>query len=223
MIESSGLDEWTPEERALLDRFHSPEDIQAFLDDIPYATEVTFRSPRQVMRDRKANCMEGAVFGAAALEHLGYPPLIVNLKAVRDDDHVIAIFRRRGRLGALGKSNYATIRYRSPVYISLHELAMSFFDQFYNWHHELTMRAYTRPLDLRIRKFHGWRTRESDLDDMADHLDALPPVNVLPDGDESFLRPADDRLYEAGRFGADPKGLYGTKDEITAEGAEGAE
>jgi hypothetical protein len=201
--------EWTADQKRLLDSFDSPAAVQAFLDEIPYATEVTFRSPHEVMRDRKANCMEGAVFAAAALEQMGLPPVIVNLKAVRDDDHVIAIFHMRDRIGALAKSNYAGLRYRSPVYASLHELAMSYFDQYYNPDGELTLRAYTRPLDLRISKFRGWQTRESNLDDIADHLDALPAVELLPDGDESILRKVDERLYRAGLMGADAKGLYG--------------
>jgi hypothetical protein len=201
--------DWTDDEMRLLNSIDSPAAVQSFLDEIPYATEVTFRSPRQVMRDRKANCMEGAIFAAAALEHLGLPPVIVNLKAVRDDDHVIAIFHQRDRIGALAKSNYSGLRYRSPVYASLHELAMSYFDHFYNPNGELTLRAYTRPLDLRIARFQGWRTRDSNLDDIADHLDALPSVELLPGGDESILRRVDDRLYRAGLMGADARGLYG--------------
>jgi hypothetical protein len=199
---------WRPDERRLLATLGTPEQVQAFLDDIPYATDVTFRSPRQVMRDRRANCMEGAVFAAAALERQGDPPVIVNLKAVRDDDHVIAVFRRRGRLGAIAKSNYAGLRWRTPIYRTLHELAASYFDHYYNPAGELTLRAYTRPLDLRIRKFADWRTRASNLDDMADHLDALPYVRLLPDDDESWLRPVDPRLYRAGLLGADERGLY---------------
>lgn len=199
---------WRPEELRLLARLGTPEEIQTFLDEIPYATDVTFRSPRQVMRDRQANCMEGAVFAAAALERLGDPPVIVNLKAVRDDDHVIAVFRRRGLVGGIAKSNFAGLRWRTPVYRTLRELALSYFDQYYNPAGELTMRGYTRPVDLRIRRFADWRTRESNLDDMADYLDALPWSRVLPDGDDAWLRRVDERLYRAGLMGADEDGLY---------------
>lgn len=199
---------WTDDEQQILGGLRSAEDIQAYLDEIPYATDVTFRSPRQVLRDRRANCMEGAVFAAAALECLGEPPVIVNLKAVRDDDHVIAIFRRRGRLGAIAKSNYSGLRWRSPVYWTLRELVLSYFDHYYNPDGELTLRGYTRPLNLSIRRYHGWQVRESDLDDMADHLDALPSFELLPDNDEKILRRVDPRLYRAGLMGADEAGLY---------------
>lgn len=199
---------WTEDEEQILGGLRAPEDIQAFLDEIPYATDVTFRSPRQVLRDRRANCMEGAVFAAAALEWLAEAPVIVNLKAVRDDDHVIATFRRRGRLGAIAKSNYSGLRWRSPVYWTLRELVLSYFDHYYNPDGELTLRGYTRPLNLSIRRYAGWQVRESNLDDMSDHLDALPWFELLPGNDESLLRRVDDRLYRAGLMGADEAGLY---------------
>lgn len=192
----------------LLDSLRSPEDIQAYLDGIPYFPGVTFHSPREVMRDRVANCMEGAVFAAAALEHIGRPPLIMNLKAVRDDDHVIALFRRGDLLGAIGKSNFSGLRWRSPVYRAPREVALSYFDHFYNVERELTLRGYTRVLDLGIAKFGGWQTRASNLDDMADHLDALPSWEIVPEGDDDFLRAVDDRLYDAGLMGSDESGLW---------------
>src|SRR4051794_34354897 len=104
----------------------SPEAIQAFLDRIAYSSESEYRCPRSVLRDRRAHCMDGALFAAFALRELGDPPLLVDLRAVRDDDHVIAIFRRRGRLGAIAKSNFVGLRYREPIYRSIRELAMSY-------------------------------------------------------------------------------------------------
>src|SRR5207248_866210 len=82
-------------------------------------------TPRRVRRDGTAHCMEGALFGAAALRMLGHPPLILDFEAVRDDDHVIAIFRIEGHWGSVAKSNYSGLRYREPVYRTLRELAMS--------------------------------------------------------------------------------------------------
>ena len=127
------LDPFTPAERAVFRRLRSPELIQRFLDDIAYNKERggdTCRSPRRVMRDRTAHCMEGAMFGAAALRMLGHPPLLLDLEAVRDDDHVLAIFRVQGHWGALAKSNYSGLRYREPVYRSLRELVMSYFEHY---------------------------------------------------------------------------------------------
>jgi len=187
---------WTRAERERFRELRREHDVQAFLDAIPYSPGPTFRSPRQVLRDGIANCMEGALFAAAALEWLGHPPVIINLKAVRDDDHVIAVFRRKGRVGAIAKSNFSGLRWRSPVYATVRELALSYFDHFYNVDRELTMRGWTRPLDLRSRAFRDWRTRKADLDDLADHLDALPWTRAI-DGSDRWLPRVDLRLYHA--------------------------
>src|SRR3954469_3600315 len=104
------MDSFTPAERAVFRRLATPRKIQQFLDcELAYNKEPdgdTCRSPRRALRDRTAHCMEGALFGAAALRALGYPPLLLDLEAVRDDDHVLAIFRQRGCWGAVAKSNY---------------------------------------------------------------------------------------------------------------------
>ncbi len=199
---------WTAEERAILDALTSPEEIQAFLDATLYNTDKHTRSPRRVLRDRVAHCMEGALFAAAALERLGHPPLLVDLVAVRDDDHIIALFRRNGRLGAVAKSNYSGLRWRSPVYRTLRELVLSYFEDYFNVAGELTMRAWTRPLDMRTKRFGEWRTREDDLDDVGEHMDTLPRTWIVPAAEADVLRPVDERLYRAGIGDADPDGLF---------------
>jgi hypothetical protein len=124
------MDAFNAEERAVLRRLNTPEKIQRFLDGLAYNKEPdgnTCRSPRRVLRDRTAHCMEGALFGAAALCAIGHPPLLLDLEAVRDDDHVLAIFRSHSHWGAVAKSNYSGLRYREPVYRTLRELVMSYF------------------------------------------------------------------------------------------------
>jgi len=107
----------------------------------------TPRSPRRVLRDRTARCREGALFAAAALRVNGHPPLLLDLEAVRDDDHVLAVLRDRGHWGAVAKSNYAGLRYREPVYRTLRELVMSYFEHYYNLQGQKTLRRYSRPVD----------------------------------------------------------------------------
>src|ERR1700733_11433551 len=144
-------DTFTPAEQAIFRRLCSPEKIQRFLDDMAYNKEPgghTCRSPRRVLRDRTAHCMEGALFGAAALRMLGYPPLLLDMEAVRDDDHVLALFRERGHWGALAKSNYSGLRYREPVYRTLRELVMSYFEHYYNLDRAKTLPKYLRPVNL---------------------------------------------------------------------------
>ncbi len=201
--------DWSADELAVFARLTTPEAIQEYLDALPYNDEITCRSPRRVLRDGKAHCMEGALFAAAALERLGHPPVLVDMRAERDDDHIVALFRRDRRLGALAKSNYTGLRYRSPVYRSLRELIMSYFEDYFNPSGELTLRAYTRPLDLRRERFGQWRTRLDDLDDIGEHMDTLPLTYVVTPAQAATLRPVPPALMEAGLLGANPKGLYG--------------
>jgi hypothetical protein len=166
-------DTFTASERAIFRRLRSPEKIQRFLDDLPYNKEPagpTCRSPRRVLRDRTAHCMEGALFGAAALRWLGHPPLLLDLEAIRDDDHVLAIFQLRGRWGALAKSNYSGLRYREPVYRTLRQLAMSYFEHYYNLRGEKTLRNYSRPVNLGRFDRIAWMTAEEDVWPVPEYL-----------------------------------------------------
>ena len=81
------------DELALFDELDSPHRIQTFLDSVPYSTEARYRSPRSVLRDRRAHCFDGALFAAAALRRLGYPPRVVDMFADEDDEHLVAVFR----------------------------------------------------------------------------------------------------------------------------------
>ena len=195
---------FTPAERAVFRRLSTPEKIQRFLDDLVYNKEPdgnTCRSPRRVLRDRTAHCMEGALFGAAALRQLGYPPVLLDLEAVRDDDHVLAIFRDRGCWGAVAKSNYSGLRYREPVYRSLRELVMSYFEHYYNLKREKTLRRYSRPVNLVRFDRMGWMTAEDDVWAIPDHLCTIPHVAVLTPAAMRVLGRVDDRLFAAGLVG----------------------
>ncbi len=204
---------WSARETKLLDRLDSPEKIQDFLDSIPYNDEVTCRSPRRVMRDRKAHCMEGALFAAAALAHHGLPPLLVDLRAVKgqDDDHVIALYRRDGLLGAVAKSNFTTLRYRSPVYRSIRELAMSYFDFYFNLDSILSLQEVSRPLELTDRTFPGWRTAEQDLDVIGEKLDRVRHEPLASPAAMKALKPVSHLMYQAGMLGSNPAGLFKPK------------
>lgn len=199
---------WNEAERALFATLRRTEDIQELVDSFPYHDEITCRSPRRVMRDRKAHCFEGAMFAAAALEQLGHPPVLVDMGAVRDDAHVIALFRRRGRLGSIAKSNFSGLRYRPPVYRSLRELVMSYFDDYFNSAGERTLRSYSVPLRLTERVHPGWRTAAEDLDPIGDRLDRLRHFKLLSPAMERELPHVDPRRLAAGLLGANEKGLW---------------
>jgi hypothetical protein len=198
--------QFNPRERALFRRLSTPERIQRFLDDeAGYNKEPcgpTCRSPRRVLRDRLAHCLEGALFGAAALRMLGCPPLLLDLEAVRDDDHVLAIFRHRGAWGAIAKSNYSGLRFREPVYRNLRELAMSYFEHYYNPEGEKTLRAYSRPINLSRFDRINWMTTEADLWPVSDYLFGLPHKRLLAPASVRHLNRMDRRLFAAGKVGA---------------------
>jgi hypothetical protein len=188
-----------------LRRLRTPERIQRFLDfDIGYNKEPggpTCRSPRCVLRDRVAHCLEGALFGAAALRAQGFPPLLLDLEAVRDDDHVLAIFKQRGHWGAIAKSNYSGLRFREPVYRTLRELVMSYFEHYYNPEAEKTLRAYSRSVNLARFDRIEWMTTEQELWAIPDHLLAIPHTPLLARGVERRLARVDKRLFAAGLVG----------------------
>ena len=199
------MDSFTPAERAVFRRLNTPARIQRFLDgELAYNKEPggpSCRSPRRVLRDRTAHCMEGALFGAAALRMLGHPPLLLDLEAVRDDDHVLAIFQVRGRWGAIAKSNYSGLRYREPIYRSLRELVMSYFEHYFNLRREKTLRGYSRPVNLARFDGHGWMTSEEDPWIIPEYLCTIAHTPLLPDGLAHRLSQADDRLFAAGLLG----------------------
>jgi hypothetical protein len=185
----------------------SPDAIQRFLDGLLYNKEKdgeTARSPRRVLETREAHCFEGALLAAAALRRLGHPPLVVQLRAVRDDDHVIAVFRERrgaGCWGAVAKSNYSGLRFRSPLYRSLRELVMSYFDVYYNLEGEKSLRAFGRPVNLARFDARGWETAEESLWDVSTYLATRCFTPLLSRGQARGLAPMDRRLFDAGLVG----------------------
>lgn len=196
--------DFTAAERRLLAPLRTPTAIQRFVDELDYNHEPsgpTLRSPRRVLRDRTAHCMEGALLAAAALRVHGDPPLLLDMEAVRDDDHVVALFRHHGHWGAIGKSNFSGLRFREPVYRTIRELVMSYFEHYFNDDAEKTLRRYSRPVSLTRFDGIGWMTAEADLWAIPEHLVAIPHTPVFRNGAARRLARVDPRLYAAGRFG----------------------
>ena len=191
-------------ERKVLGKLTTPFRIQQFLDDLGYNLEPrgdTCRSPRMALREGVAHCMEGALVGAAALRLLGHPALLVDLEAVRDTDHVVAVYRSNQHWGAVAKSDYAGLRSREPVYRTIRELVMSYFEHYYNPAGEKTLRAYSRPVNLARFDRMGWMTAERDVWEIPNHLCEIPHTAILTGGMERRLARMDRRLYQAGRTG----------------------
>ena len=200
--------DWPQEARAQLLALKTPLQIQAFLDATPYSTEPVYRSPLSVLRDRRAHCFDGALLAAAALRAQGEAPLIVDMRAENDDDHILTIFKRNGCFGAVAKSNTTVLRFREPVYRSLRELVMSYFDLYYNLHGDKALREYSVPLDLRQYDSIDWMSRDDGLDAIAERLDTIHHFALLTPAMIAALSKVDAKLYAAGLMGADEAGLY---------------
>jgi len=181
----------------------SPAGIQRALDAMPYHLASTAWSPRRVLAERTAHCLEGAIFAAAALRVLGFPPLLLDLEAVQDTDHVLAVWRERGGWGAIAKSNFSGLRFRAPVYRTLRELVMSYFEGYVNLRGERTLRAYSRPSSLaRFDRSHpGWETAGQDLWFVAEHLARVRHARLLTPTMEQRLGRVDRRSLAAGLVG----------------------
>ena len=202
MFEDNGFD---AREHKILRALNTPAKIQRFLDtDIGYNLEPggeTCYSPRTVLRKGVAHCMEGAMLAAVALRRLGYPPLLVDLEAVRDTDHVLAVYRANGHWGAVAKSDYSGLRSREPVYRNIRELVMSYFEHYFNPEGEKTLRAYSRPVSLKKFDSQGWMTSEEDVWMVPNYLTEITHTPVLSKAMLRRLSPMDKRLYAAGRLG----------------------
>src|SRR5436853_6047922 len=188
---------FTPAELRKLRALKNPVGIQKFLDDLPYNLSYTARSPKKVLQDRTASCLEGGIFAAAALRILGFPPLIFDLEAEQDTDHVVAIFKVRGQWGAVAKSNFTGCRYREPVYRSLRELAMSYFNLYFNLRRERTLRTFSRPVNLARFDHLQWMTTEKPIWFIVDYLFEIHHYKLLRPSMGKRLHRIDERLFRA--------------------------
>jgi len=169
-------------ELAVLQRLRTPEKAQEFVYELKQNFEPngdTCNSIRVVLRTRRAHCIEGAMLAACALWLNGEPPLLLDMQAVHDFDHVIALFRRRGRWGAISKTNGIGLRWRDPIYANLRELSMSYFHEYYNDRDRKSLRTYSRPFDLRRLDPKIWATAEDGAWDLIDALEATRHYDLV--------------------------------------------
>jgi hypothetical protein len=202
---------WTSRELTLLNKLDAPIKIQNYLNGLVYDAVPGTRSPRWVIKERKASCFEGALFAAAALRYIGHPPLLVDMRARNDDDHVLAVFRQNEAWGCIAKSNFTVLRFREPVYRSIRELMMSYFDFFFNSIGEKTLREYTAPFNLARFDKDEWLTTDKDLDYIGDALDRARHIELMTPKMIRDLQFTDPALVKAGLIGANAAGLYKPK------------
>jgi hypothetical protein len=200
----------SPEMQETLAALTSPARIQAYLDALQYPSGPENRCPRRVMADGMAHCLDGAIFAAFALRRLGYPPVLVDLQPEpgTDDDHVLAIFRCGPGIGALAKSNFTGLRFREPVYRSLRELAMSYFDFYFNLHGLKTLRFYTPQVRLDRLDHLEWMTTDAGVDAIEKYLYSRRKIPLLSPQMIASLSLTDPLTYRAGTLAVNPEGLY---------------
>ena len=190
------LDDFTPAELRTIRAMKDPHGVQKFLNSLPYHLAPTVWSPRRVLRERTAHCLEGAIFASAALRALGFPPLLWDLEADRDTDHVLAIFEVDGCWGAVATSNYTGCRWREPVYRSLRELAMSYFNIYFNMARQRTLRRFSRPVNMERFDHLKWMTTDEEVWFIAEYLCDIPHTSLLTPKQVKSLHCVDQRTYE---------------------------
>ena len=188
---------FTPAEIRKFKSFRNPFGIQKALDAMPYHVADTAWSPRRVLREKRSHCLEGAIFAACALRILGFPPLILDLEAEEDTDHVIAVFQMRGHWGAIAKSNFTGCRFREPVYRTLRELGMSYFHIYFNLRRERTLRTLSRPVNLKRFDRFSWMTTEKPIWFIPEYLLEIAHTPLLKSHQIKLLTRVDERTFKA--------------------------
>jgi hypothetical protein len=200
-------------DRQILAGLDGPGDIQAFLNTVSYSEDKFYRCPLRLLRDRKGHCFDGALFAAMALRRIGHPALILELiPNERDDDHILALFKLHDCWGAVAKSNFTGLRYREPVYRSLRELVMSYFEDFFNSAGEKTLVGYRGPINLNTIDHLNWMTSDAGLETLAGRMDRYRVHPILTDAMAAGLIQVDERSLRAGLIGANPAGLFKVPD-----------
>ncbi len=191
-------------ELKILKRLDTPAKIQDFLDKMKINFEEngdTFLSPMSVLKKKSCHCVEGAVLGALALRVNGFPPLLLDLTAVKDDfDHVVAVFKKYGKWGAISKTNHAVLRYREPIYNSTRELAMSYFHEYFDDKGKKNLRSYSAPVNLKIFDKRDWMTAEEEIDYIPEYLADVKHFPILTKKQIRNLRKADKIEIQAGKL-----------------------
>lgn len=195
--------------------FRQPIDVQRYLDSLTYIGEERDRCPLDVMKDGQCHCLDGGLFAALALRKIGDPGLLVDLVPIKDrrgrkldDDHVLAVFRRHGRWGAVAKSNFPWLRYREPVYRDVRELVMSYFEMYFSIERIKVLHGYLRPFDISRFDALGFAWDEPAARALYKKFYSRKEVPLLSRQNQRLLVPADQREYDSGMLGVDWDWVY---------------
>ncbi|MBN1945490.1 MAG: hypothetical protein JW797_07425 [Bradymonadales bacterium] len=200
----------TAGQRQVMDELTTPVKIQDFLDSLRYNHADINRSPLTMLDVREAHCLDGALFAVAALRRLGHPPLIVDLlpEPGLDDDHVLAVYKHRGRWGSLAKSNFVGLRSRQPVYRTIRELVMSYFEHYYNLDWVRTLRGYSRLINMKGWDKTGWMWDDTGVDKLERYLKTITGFSLITPEMAADLPLMDRRSFEGNLYQANMDEIF---------------
>jgi hypothetical protein len=194
-------------------KIKSPFDVQEYLYSMPYNAESRDRSPLNVMLDQQCHCLDGGFLAALLLSKLGYKPLVLDIvpDPGMDDDHVLALFQFEGRWGAVAKSNFINLGFREPVYKSLHELVMTYFEHYITPNREKSLRGYTRPLDLARYPDPTWPYDEDATNRLYKQFYKRKPIPLITTGIAKRLNPVRENVFKAETLETDMSWVFGIR------------
>jgi|SRR6185503_545962 len=194
---------------------NTPFAIQGYLDSMPYIGEERDRSPLNVMLHNQCHCLDGGFLAALALWRIGFKPLLIDIvpDPGKDDDHVLALYQLDGRWGAVAKSNYVNLGFREPVYKSLRELVMTYFEHYVSIHQEKVLRGYTRPFDASRYAHLNWAWDEAGANQLYHkHFYGRKAIPLITKRMAERLNPVTDRAYAAETMYTDLNESFGKRD-----------
>lgn len=200
--------------RVKLNQLDTPFAIQNYLDSLPYKGEERDRSPLNVMLDGQGHCLDGGFLAALCLWRIGFKPLLIDLlpDPGTDDDHILALYQIEGRWGALAKSNYVNLGFREPVYKTLRELVMTYFEHYVNTHKHKSLTGYTRPIDASRYTHLNWAWDEAGANILYhNHFYGRAPIPLITESMKKRLSPVTDRAYQAETLYTDLNESFGNR------------
>jgi hypothetical protein len=198
----------SPKQRGTFRGLTTPGKIQRFLDSVRYSDSDTYFCPLTFIKKNRGGCFEGALFAAVVLRRLGFPSLIVELTSENDDDHILTVYKKDGAWGAVAKSIFPGLRSRQPVYRSIRELVMSYFEFYYNLKRQRTLRGHSAPLDLKRIDKKGWMVNDGAIVFVGKALDNMRHFPLFPSRHGRNLAPMDAWTFRAGMLGTDRSKVY---------------
>ena len=192
----------------------TPYVIQQYLDSVIYKGELRDRSPLNVMLDGQGHCLDGGFLAALCLWRIGYKPLLIDIVPDPgvDDDHVLALYKIEGRWGALAKTNYINLGFREPVYKSLRELVMTYFEHYVSIHQQKVLTGYTRPFDASRYTRLNWAWDEAGANKLYyKHFYGRKAIPLITRSMTKRLSPVTARAYAAEILHTDLNESFGNR------------